>query len=333
MSVVTEKMKHCIEDPNWVSHNDIKLKVQTKCPVIAMKDNVEGEKIEVTVSDNGRTRTEAYEMVFNTTTMGPLQRMNLEGIVDGFGPSFIKEKVLTGIRALGYDRSCKVAVKFKTRWWKDMYKNSESKIGGVSGSDMPVSNVVYPSWDDGDKSALLMVSYTWAQDATRIGSLIPDYSKQNPSINDAIVSHCFEDLVNLWAKTDPKITLGFLRGEYVTHHAYAWSHDPYTSGAFALFGPGQFKYIYPQFQTLFCDGKFAICGEALSAHHAWISGALDSGYNSLLRWLIHRKDTDRIDALKKSWFGNGVGEHVSEYDEELMQWSVKLGHKVAKATG
>ncbi|WZH45791.1 uncharacterized protein QYS62_006859 [Fusarium acuminatum] len=332
MSTVTDKMEQCIGDPNWDSHNDIKLEVKKNCPVTAMKDNVEGEKIEVTVSESGKTRTEAYDMVFSTTAMGPLQRMDLKGMVDGFGPSPIKEKVLNGIRALSYDRSCKVAVKFKTRWWKDMYKNSEHKFGGVSGSDMPVSNVVYPSWDDKDKSAVLMVSYTWAQDATRMGSLIPDYSKQDPSIDDAVVAHCFEDLAKLWAKTDPKITTKFLRGEYVTHHAYAWSHDPYTSGAFALFGPGQFKYIYPEFQILFCEGKFAICGEALSPHHAWISGALDSGYSSLMRWLVHRKDIERIEALRKSWFGNGVGKHVAEYDEELMQWSVKLGRKVAAAT-
>ncbi|KAG5655364.1 hypothetical protein KAF25_006867 [Fusarium avenaceum] len=318
MSTVTDKMEECIGDPDWVSHNDIKLQVKKKCPVTAMKDNVGGEKIEVTVSESGKTRTEAYDMVFSTTAMGPLQRMDLKGMVDGFGPSPIKEKVLNGIRALSYDRSCKVAVKFKTRWWKDMYNNSEQKIGGVSGSDMPVSNVVYPSWDDGDKSAVLMVSYTWAQDATRMGSLIPDYSKQDPSIDDAVVAHCFEDLAKLWAKTNPKITIGFLRGEYVTHHAYAWSHDPYTSGAFALFGPGQFKYIYPEFQFLFCEGKFAICGEALSPHHAWISGALDSAYTSLMRWLVHRKDTERADALRESWFGNGVGKHVAEYDEELM---------------
>ncbi|KAF4457096.1 hypothetical protein F53441_884 [Fusarium austroafricanum] len=342
MSVVTEKMNECIEDPKWVSHNPTKLKVKTKCPVTAMRDNIQDQKIEVTFSGAGGSKTESYDMVFNTTAMGPLQRMDIKGLIHGFGPARVpdqiltgtREKVLTGIRALSYDRACKVAIKFKTRWWKGMYKNSKVKTGGVSGSDLPISNVVYPSWDDGDKSAVLIVSYTWAQDATRMGALIPDYSKQDPSIDDEVVTQCFADLAKIWAQpegpkitSDTAITADYLRSQYITHHAYAWSHDPYMGGAFALFGPGQFKYIYPEFQKLFCGGKFAICGEALSPHHAWISGALDSGYYTMLRWLVSRGEKNRIDALKASWFGNGKDEHVAEFDEQLLQWSVELGQK------
>jgi monoamine oxidase len=213
-----------------------------------------------------------------------------------------------------------------------MYKTSTTHdvIGGVSGTDLSISNVVYPSWDDGEKAAVLMVSYSWAQDATRMGALIPDYSKQKPCIDDTVVKQSFQDLVRLWSKSDSTITVDFLTDQYVTHHAYAWSHDPYTGGAFALFGPGQFKYMYPEFQHILCGGKFAICGEALSPHHAWISGALDSGYLTMVRWLGHLGDHKRIEALKKSWFGAGKNEHTAEFDEVLMYWSVKLSKEVAK---
>ena len=330
MSIVTDKMNNCIEDPNWVSDNPISLKVKTKTPVVAMSESKSGDKIEVTVA--GADKPESYDMVFNTTAMGPLQRMDIAGLVPGFGLPGTQKKILTGIRALSYDRACKVAIKFKTRWWKNMYKTSTTHdvIGGVSGTDLSISNVVYPSWDDGDKAAVLMVSYSWAQDATRMGALIPDYSKQKPSIDDTVVKQSFQDLVRLWSKSDPNITVDFLTDQYVTHHAYAWSHDPYTGGAFALFGPGQFKYMYPEFQHILCGGKFAICGEALSPHHAWISGALDSGYLTMVRWLGHLGDHKRIEALKKSWFGAGKNEHTAEFDEVLMYWSVKLSKEVAK---
>jgi hypothetical protein len=336
MSVVTEKMNQCIEDPKWAPHNPISLKVKKNTPVVAMSENHQENKIEVTITGAEGTKTEAYDMVFNTTAMGPLQRMDISGLVPGFGLPQTQRKILTGIRALSYDRSCKVAVKFKTRWWKNMYKTSTngSTFGGVSGSDLPSSNIVYPSWDDGDDtSAVLMTSYTWAQDATRMGSLIPDYTKQKPHIDDAVITQCFQDLVKLWGESqDPKITVDFLRNEYLEHHAFAWSHDPYTGGAFALFGPGQFKYIYPEFQQILCDGKFAICGEALSPHHAWISGSLDSGYLTILRWLGHLEDGDRADALKKAWFGSGRGKHTAEYDGKLMRWTIELSQQAARRT-
>ncbi|UZP43072.1 hypothetical protein NXS19_010888 [Fusarium pseudograminearum] len=330
MSIVTDKMNKCIEDKNWVPHNPISLKVKTSTPVVAMSESESGDKIEVTLA--GAKKPESYDMVFNTTAMGPLQRMDISGLVPSFGLPDYQKKILTGIRALSYDRACKVAIKFKTRWWKGMYKSSTTNetIGGVSGTDLAVSNVVYPSWDDGDKPAVLMVSYSWAQDATRMGALIPDYSKQDPCIDDTVVTQSLQDLVKLWSKSDPKITVDFLRSQYVTHHAYAWSHDPYTGGAFALFGPGQFKYMYPEFQHILCGGKFAICGEALSPHHAWISGALDSGYLTMVRWLAHLGDHTRIGALKKAWFGAGKDEHTAEYDEVLMYWSVKLSEKVTE---
>ncbi|KAG8670556.1 hypothetical protein FPOAC2_09919 [Fusarium poae] len=330
MSVVTDKMNKCIEDEDWLPHNRVSFKVKTNTPVVAMSESEAGEKIEVTIA--GAKETQSYDMVFNTTAMGPLQRMEISGLVPGFGLPDCQKKILTGISALSYDRACKVAIKFKTRWWKDMYKNSttDDTFGGVSGTDLSISNVVYPSWDDGDKPAVLMASYSWAQDATRMGSLIPDYSKQDPSIDDAVVTQSLQNLAKLWSKSDPTITVDFLRSQYVTHHAYAWSHDPYTGGAFALFGPGQFKYMYPEFQQVFCGGKFAICGEALSPHHAWISGALDSGYLTMVRWLAYLGQDARIEALKKSWFGAGKDKHTAEYDETLMAWSVELSQKVSE---
>ncbi|KAL6914810.1 hypothetical protein FSST1_012570 [Fusarium sambucinum] len=330
MSIVTDKMTECLEDKKWAPHNPVSFKVKTSTPVVAMSESESSDKIEVTLA--GAKKPENYDMVFNTTAMGPLQRMDISGLVPGFGLPGYQKKVLTGIRALSYDRACKVAIKFKTRWWKDMYKTSttDDTIGGVSSTDLSVSNVVYPSWDDGDKPAVLMVSYSWAQDATRMGALIPDYSKQDPCIDDTVVTQSLQDLVKLWSKSDPTITVDFLRSQYVTHHAYAWSHDPYTGGAFALFGPGQFKYMYPEFQHILCGGKFAICGEALSPHHAWISGALDSGYLTILRWLGYLGHHSRIEALRKSWFGAGKGEHAAEYDETLMAWSVELSQKVSE---
>ncbi|GKT49023.1 putative bolA-like protein [Colletotrichum spaethianum] len=298
------------------------INVTFNAPVVAM--GMKGNKIEVTRTDEcGKTpQSKNYDMVFNTTAMAPLQRMDLSKL--GLG-----HDILLGIRALSYDRASKVAIKFKSRWWKSMYKK-KGDVGGISGTDLPISNVVYPSWDDGtdeegnDYPAVLMVSYSWAQDATRIGALIPDYTKVTPSQDDPIVTLCLKDLVLLWAEQDDPPSLEFLQDQYVAHHAWAWSHDQYTGGAFALFGPGQFKHLYPKFHQIFCDKKFIMCGEALSAHHAWISGALDSAYVAVHRWLLAIGREDLCKELERSYFGPGENKNVEELDKNLAEWAVKL---------
>ncbi|KAK4170627.1 hypothetical protein QBC36DRAFT_201026, partial [Triangularia setosa] len=69
---------------------------------------------------------------------------------------------------------------------------------------------------------------------------------------------------------------------------WAWEHDPYTCGAFALFGPGQLENLYPPFQELLANSQLSICSEAISVHHAWIYGALDSALFAVLTFLAKR---------------------------------------------
>ena len=304
-------MASYLASTTWPSPDSEPINVKTRSPVIALSH--EEEKISVTVAGLPPVK---YDMVFNTTAMGPLQRMDLQGLR-------LPDKVLTGIRSLSYDRATKVAIRFSKQWWNP---NSTEIYGGISSSDLPISNVVYPSWNDGeDKPAVLMVSYSWSQDASRMASLVPDYTKVQPNINDSIVTLCLQDLVKLWQYQPYAPTFKELRSMYETHHAWAWSHDPWTAGAFALFGPGQFKNVYPYFMKLFCDDKFAMCGEALSAHHAWISGALDSAYIRMCQFLIAQGRSGDFVKLRDSIFGGGKGKHAEEMDEGLIIHTVTLG--------
>ena len=235
----------------------------------------------------------------------------------------LPDKTLTAIRSLSYDRATKVAIRFSKPWWNP---KSKDIYGGISSTDLPISKVVYPSWNDGEENpAVLMVSYSWAQDATRMASLVPDCTKVTPSKNDPIVTLCLQDLAKLWQHQPNPPTCEQLSGMYETHHAWAWSHDPNTGGAFALFGPGQFKNVYPSFLELFCNGQFAMCSEALGAHHAWISGAFDSSYLRVCQFLTAQKREDDLKKLKASIFGGGEGQHAEEMDQELITHTVALG--------
>ncbi|KAL6703450.1 hypothetical protein ACN47E_009624 [Coniothyrium glycines] len=242
----------------------------------------------VSTGPNGQETTNTYSAVFNSTTLGALGRIELNKLGS--------DQQRTAIRSLAYDSAAKVAIKFKTAWW--ITKGGMDKLGGISGTDMPIRVVAYPPWTDSDPATnptVVIASYTWHQDALRIGSLTPN-SKQPPTDpqpdNYEAVKLVLRNLATMFAASDPDITYAFLLSQVVDWHAYAWHNDALSSGAFALFGPGQFTSLYP---SLFAplagsNNSVFLIGEHASAHHAWIAGALYSAATSLYGWLLGKGD-------------------------------------------
>lgn len=323
MKVIVDAMVNKVEEKHDTS-------IHYGEAVISLKDNepvrkegdeelpLDDERRSVTVyTTDGKERT--YKSVFNTTALPYLQRMDTSELR-------LPRPIHTGIRTLNYDRATKVTIKFKTAWWRKWLQMP----GGVSACDLPVSNIVYPSWPIKEgEPAVLLASYSWSQDATRMGALFKntDLKTHTPDVDAIVVTQCLKNIAQVWAETlgmSKAEAYKMLRDQYIDHFAYAWSHDPYQGGAFALLGPGQFRDIYPPFQLLYCTNKFAMCGEALSAEHGWISGALKSSYTSVLTWLAARNDVQGQSALRKSRLGGGLGEHPEEIDEKILYWTVKL---------
>ncbi|KAF7545287.1 hypothetical protein G7Z17_g9284 [Cylindrodendrum hubeiense] len=220
-------------------------------------------------------RHEDYFAVLNSTTLPALQRMNLKdaGLLWG---------TKQAIRALGYGASCKVAIKFKKPWWQLEPFNINN--GGVSRTDLPLRVCVYPSYNtreaegeewNRESSSVLLCSYTWGQDAQRLGSLI---SPDTPDNEEQLVSVLLHNLALLHANETKKYEdlLCELKELYETHHAWDWYRDQNMSGAFAYFGPGQFSNMWQEITKPNAFGQLYLIGEAASSHHAWIVGALES---------------------------------------------------------
>ncbi|KAF9781077.1 hypothetical protein IL306_014118 [Fusarium sp. DS 682] len=228
------------------------------------------------INKNQVIKEKEYFAVFNSTTLGALQRMDLKdaGLLWG---------TKQAIRALGYGASCKVAIKFETAWWqKEPFKITK---GGIAHTDLPLRVCVYPSYNiesnegkdwNPDKPAVLLCSYTWGQDAQRIGSLI---SSETPKNEEQLLSVLLHDLALLHSKeTDYRYDdlLKLLKEQYQDHHAYDWYRDENMSGAFAYFGPSQFSNMWQEIIKPNAYGQLYLIGEASSSHHAWIVGALES---------------------------------------------------------
>ncbi|EXF84028.1 flavin containing amine oxidoreductase [Colletotrichum fioriniae PJ7] len=250
----------------------------TKSMTVMLRDSVTGKSL----------RPRDYFTVFSSATLGSMNRMDLS-------KAGLLWDTKQAIRCLGYGASCKVGIKFKTPWWQKEPYNIDQ--GGLARTDLAPQVCVYPSYninkdvDPRDEPAVLLVSYTWGQTAQRLASLIASKSrgKSNADIlreETELKEVMLRDLAFLHTddhndKKKLNDTLEELNKQYLEHHAYDWYHDPHMAGAFAYFGPSQFSELYPAITKPNAGGQLYFVGEAASAHHAWVVGALESVVRAL----------------------------------------------------
>ncbi|KAK6708352.1 hypothetical protein SNK04_009315 [Fusarium graminearum] len=235
-------------------------------------------KIRITRTDPKTKKTEKkdkeYFAIFNSTTLAAFHRMETCDAALSWGTK-------QAIRSLGYGPSAKVGVKFRSAWWQKEPFNITQ--GGMARTDLPLGLCVYPSYNiranegekhDPEKSAVLLCSYTWAQDAQRIGSLCSNGASEEEELKRVI----FHDLARLHANAEYSFDqmLELLDNQYVGHHAWDWYRDQNMTGAFAYFGPGQFSNMWQEIIKPNSFGQLYLVGEASSSHHGWIVGALES---------------------------------------------------------
>jgi len=231
----------------------------------------------------GAEERREYSAVINTTTLGALQKIDLTGMELPYG-------MKTAIRVLRYDTSTKVGIRFKEMWW--MNKEFDICLGGVAKTDLPIRVCVYPSYNIYDKKTgpgVLLASYTWGQDSERIAAHVSTESPEKDKGLKELMIYNLARLhtINREGEGKKEYEARFEANKKViadnwdTHHAFDWSKDEFSAGAFALFSPGQFSTLIPHLVRPASDGRFVIVGEHASANHAWIVGALDSSLRGL----------------------------------------------------
>ncbi|KAJ5372303.1 Amine oxidase [Penicillium concentricum] len=236
---------------------------------------------------------DGYATVFSTTPLACLQRIDT-------GSLHLNPIQKEAIRCLRYEDSTKVGIKFAYPWW---IVDCGLRGGGSASSTLPSRTCVYPSHiaeEDWNQPAVLLASYTWGQDATRMGALInPSSADGGEDEGDDLLDLVLRDLAQQHQQHG--ITYEKLQTLYRDHHAFCWGNSRFSSGAFALFAPGQFTNLYPSLSLPAADGKFHIVGEAASVHHGWVVGSLNSAYVAIYRFLLRYEQKRAIRKLKKNW--------------------------------
>jgi len=202
-------------------------------------------------------------------------------------------EVKEAMRTLSYGASAKVGVVFSEPWWMSNATAHPILSGGQGHSDLIIRTCVYPSYSLNTQSRkhVLLCSYTWQQDATRISSMMCGTNNNNLDhatvvANEAnLKERILRDLAHLHTTTPAAADALYevINGLYLDHYSHDWTNDPNSAGAFAFFGPDQFSRLWPK--IIAPTNDIIIIGEHASPHHAWVVGALESALVGVYQWL------------------------------------------------
>ncbi|UOE53664.1 flavin monoamine oxidase family protein [Bacillus sp. CMF12] len=157
------------------------------------------------------------------------------------------------IRELNYIAATKIAIEFKSRFWE-----KEGQLGGKTITDLPIRFSFLPSHGIGTRGpAILIASYTWADEALTWDS----------QPEEARIGYVLKNLAEIYGNQ--------VYTQFVTGASFSWGQNPYASGGFSFFEPGQETELYPSIVAP--EGRVHFAGEHTSKNRTWIQGAIESG--------------------------------------------------------
>ena len=162
------------------------------------------------------------------------------------------------IRELYYDSAAKVLLAFDERFWE----TKDNIWGGGSLTDLAKRMIYYPSHGFGEKTGVVLASYTWETEARGWGSLT----------NEQRVEFALDGLAKVHGE--------YIRKHFISGTSVFWDENPFAMGEAAMFAPGQLSELQ-QYVTK-PAGNLHFAGDWTTLRHAWIEGAIESGIRASL---------------------------------------------------
>lgn len=190
------------------------------------------------------------------------------------------------ISTMQYQSACKIALKYKTRFWEHL---DNPIFGGCGSVDIPyVGSVCYPSYNlNGTGPGVMLASYISGTMCDSLGSL-----------SDA-------EHVGLIQRAIVEIHGDIAEEQFTgSYDRKCWQNDPFQAGDWAAPAAGQQElYLPAYFQTEF---KTIFVGEHTSYTHAWIWSALESGVRGTTQLLLDMGLVDEAKQIVETWMARWI---------------------------
>jgi monoamine oxidase len=252
-----------------------------RAPVVGIKRRDDG-KVDVVVERDGATGVETCDVVLCAIPFSVLHTLDVD-------PPFSPLKH-AAVRNLGFESSTKVLLHCRRRFWE----SDHGIAGGASQSDLLYRAMYYPSdnavavtepepsrgrfnpmyggYVNGEFApasaevsagpGVLLASYTWGQDARRLGQLP--------------VEERVETVTRQIARIHPEILEPGMIDDVASMF---WDSFPWANGSFAELLPGQQQALHHASTTP--EGNVFFAGEHTSLDTGWIQGAVSSALRAV----------------------------------------------------
>lgn len=155
-----------------------------------------------------------------------------------------------------YNNSCKIGLQFKRRFWEE----DEGIFGGISRTNMDITQIVYPSSGYLSKKGVLVGFYNFGGTAERTGNLsLAEREKM---------------ALEQGSKIHPQY-----EKEFENSFSLAWQKVKYSQGAWATYTPQTRQTHYAA--LLEPDGNIYFAGDHVSYLIAWMAGSFESAQRSV----------------------------------------------------
>lgn len=163
-------------------------------------------------------------------------------------PNNFAAEVKAAAAGIGYMDTSKVALEFDRRFWEE----DDSVFGGISKTNMDITQIFYPSYNYLGKSGVLVGCYNFHNRAVKVGNLPP------------------QDRVALAMEQGGKIHPQY-QEHFQNAFTVAWQKTRFSEGGWASYSAESREQHYPA--LLKPDRNVYFAGEHVSHLTAWMAGA------------------------------------------------------------
>lgn len=171
-------------------------------------------------------------------------------------PNDFSSNVQRAVDFIEYNKSGKIGLQFKRRFWEE----DDQIYGGISRTNMDITQIVYPSTGFLSKKGVLVGYYNFGGRAEKIGNMSVKEREQTA--------------VAQGSKIHPQYLT-----EFESSFSLAWQKIPYSLGGWASYTNESRAKYYPA--LLEPDGNIYFAGEHTSYLTAWMAGSFESAHRTV----------------------------------------------------